>query len=895
LKQKNYIGLFALTAIFICSNVLFTQTSIANNENNTQKGIQIISPRFEHLTVSDGLSQGYVRVIYQDSKGFMWFGTRDGLNRYDGNNFRVFRNDPFDSTSISGNNITAINEDRFGRLWIGTLHNGLNCFDPATEAWRRFLHDPNNTNSLSSNQIIAICDDVTQNKNHSTTLWIGTGYGLNKHVLREGGVLVLREGEPGRIRAGINSTPDYTITNYFYNSLDSSSLSNDVIFDLLIDRSNNLWIATKNGLNKLDLRVHNPNQPERFQRFMLEGENSTLFESSDGTLWVSSRRSLWKLDLEESRAGRFQNMLCFEELTHIELRDIFLKGMCQDQKGLLWLAMSYGLIIFDPKTNSFQLFRKQKDDPSSFIDSRLTCIFQDRSYLVWMGTVGFGLNKYDPYKEVFQTFTYKKIPKEPIRNIHLANYIQELMVYGAVSMKNQTFLFDFDLRSGAYQLRRTFDHSERVMMDHKKVGWVLSEKLLIRCDMESQTFRDIIPDSMKNSLHLMTQLEDGNKNIWAIGTYRKKIILCCWDRDTQSIFSNLIENPESIGYPNNRITDSFRDHSGIFWLTSLNGLYRIDLSTASLRIFHNDPRNRRSLNQNNLKSMLPDPVFPDSFLWIGTNGGGLNRFEKGAEIFTHHTEKDGLPNNVVYGILTDGKGNLWMSTNRGIANAILDPKTREIVSFKNYDEGDGLQGDEFNTWQYFQNERGDMFFAGIQGITVFHPDSVKRNPQAPPVVITGFQIHQQLVMPGSPGSPLEKVIAATEKITLPHSDNAITFESTVLDYANPGKNLLSYKIEGLNLDWSPPSNNRRAVFTNLDPGDYVFRVRGSNSHGIWNETGASLEITILPPWWRTWWAYVLYILLSLGTISGLLRYEISRREAKHKYELEHVETEKLQD
>jgi len=909
-----------LTKIFIriycvlfCCIGIFTHGITANTpvKSSPKESNKIaISPRFEHLTVSDGLSQGYVSAIYQDSKGFMWFGTLDGLNRYDGHNFRVFRNDPFDSTSLSGNYITAINEDRFGRLWIGTYYNGLNCLDPATETCRRFLHDPNNTNSLSNNQISAICEENTQNKNQSTTLWIGTDYGLNKLVLRENGVLVLREhegpvlpvplgsaseGEPGRNNTDLNSTTDYSITNYFNNSLDSSSLSHDVIYDLLIDRSNNLWIATRRGLNKLDLTAQNPNQPERFQRFMLKQNITTLFESSDNTLWVGSRGNLWKRDLEESKAGRYQKMLDFKELTNIESKNIFLNSMCQDQKGLLWLAMSFGLIIFDPKTNSFQLFQKQKDDPSGLSDNHQTCIFQDRSYLVWMGTVGFGLNKYDPYKEVFQTFTYKKIPKEPNRNIHPANYIQDLMVDGAVSMKEQTFLFDFDLRTGAYQLRRTFRHTDRVMMDHTKVGWVMSEKILIRYDTESQTFRDFIPDSMKNSLFLETQLEDGNKNIWAIGTFRKKIILCCWDRDTQSIFSNLIENPESIGQPNKHITDSFRDQNGIFWLTSFNGLYRIDLSTGSLRIFHNDPRNRRSLNQNYLKSMLPDPVFPERFFWIGTNGGGLNRFEKGAENFTFYTEKEGLPNNVVYGILADSKGNLWMSTNRGIANAILDPKTREIVSFKNYDEGDGLQGDEFNTWQYFQNERGDMFFAGIQGITVFHPDSVKSNPQAPPVVITGFQIHQQLVMPGSPGSPLEKVIAATEKITLPHSDNAITFESTVLDYANPGKNLSSYKLEGLNQDWSPPGNNRRANYTNLDPGDYVFRVRCSNSHGVWNEAGASLEITILPPWYRTWWAYVLYIFLSLGTIFGLLRYEIGRREAKHKYELEHVETEKLQE
>ncbi|MBC8181906.1 response regulator [candidate division KSB1 bacterium] len=882
----------------------------------------ISQPRFEHITISHGLSQGLVSAIYQDSKGFMWFGTMDGLNHYDGYNFRIFRNDPFDSTSISGNYITSIIEDQFGRLWIGTYFNGLNCFDPATETCRRFLHDPDNVNSLSSNQISVICEDVTQDKNQNTTLWIGTNYGLNRLVLRESGGLVLNEagmpvplgsistslntgsveGKTSRNKAGINSTTDYTITNYFFNPEDSSSLSNDEVWDLLIDRSNNLWIATRNGLNKLDLRAHKPNQPEQFHCFLPASENkrtelenycSALFESSDGSLWVSMGRSLWKLDIEENRTGRFQNKLCLDEIISSESMPPIANDICQDQKGLLWLPTSYGLIIFNPTTNSFQLFQPQKDIPSSLNYSALLCIFKDRSHLIWIGTAGFGLNKYDPYKEVFQTFFYNIVPEEQTLDINPANYIRELRDKRFVFMDRQTFLFDFDLRSGAYQLHRVIDRPAQVMVDFTKVGWVMLGDKLVRCDPESQTFQDIIPDSMKNSLHLMIQFEDGNGDIWAIGTYQKKIILICWDRDRQSIFSNLVNNPESIEYPRNIFTDGFRDQNGIFWLTSTNGLYRIDISTASLWIYHKNPRNRRSLNQNNLKTILPDPVFPDRFLWIGTNGGGLNRFEKGAENFTHYTEKDGLPNNVVYGILADARGDLWMSSNRGIAYAVLDPKTREIVSFKNYDERDGLQGDEFNTFEYYQNERGDMFFAGTQGVTVFHPDSIIRNPQTPPVVITGFQIHQQLVIPGSPGSPLHQIITATEKITLPHSDNEITFEFVALDFANPEKNLLSYKLEGLNQDWSPPKNKRLTAYTNLDPGDYVFRVRGSNSHGVWNEVGASVKITITPPWWRTWWAYSVYFLLILAMIYGLRRYESSRREAKHKYELEHVETKKL--
>lgn len=910
MTHKNRPPIFSLILLvfFLSKSELIVQ---AQSNIGTSQPDNFRYPRFEHLTVKDGLSQGMARAIHQDRKGFLWFGSYDGLNRYDGYNFRIFRHDPFDSTSISGNIITAIAEDQNGRLWIGTERSGLNCFDPVTETFRSFKHDPENPNSLSHNEIFSICVvpsdsqriGPTGKQEQRTTIWIGTRVGLNKLILSISTSLNTGSAEgPSLSGAEGHSTVDYTITKYFHDPEDSSSLSYNQVRTMLIDRFGTLWIGAVGGLNKCDLLEKNQDQPERFQRVLFTDGASddpmyntctALYEDSKGAIWIGMVNGFYRLEADPQirAAGQFRFFSIPEK---IKKKDNVLAtavhGICEDARGRLWLVTpGRGLILFDPQINSFQHVQSQKDDPFGLNFYGLSFIYRDRSDVIWIGTGGFGLNKYDPRKQSFQSFIINE------QEHHLESSENGLKKIGIEFNRKRhaflpscAYLFDFIPHSGTYLLLKTIPKlSGRIVKDPFDNFWLCSQGSLLRHhpDMpyakagelsDAEGITNFLPDSLQHFRFSDIIIYSENK-IWIIGFTKDTIALCSLDDKTELFSTFYFPTPESINNYLNHFFNGFRDIHGVFWFASSHGLYRIDVASHSASIYLNDPGNKRSLNQNNLRSILQDPIFPERFIWIGTNGGGINRFEIASETFIHYTEEDGLPNHVIYGILADGKGNLWMSTNRGLSNAVLHAETRDIMGFHNYGTKHGLQGDEFDKQAQFKTEYGDMIFGGVNGITIFHPDSVKTNPHIPPVVITGLRINHKLIIIGEhiPGA-----ITETSEIMLPYSQNALDFEFAALDFSVPEQNLYSCKLENLETEWRTPSYDRRVSYVNLDPGKYVFRVRASNNDGVWNKNGASIKITITPPWWRTPWAYVAFAFLFIATVYGIFRSELRRHQLK---------------
>lgn len=908
---KNRFPVFRLILLvfFLLRSVLIVQ---AQSNLGTSKLSNFRLPRFEHITTKHGLSQGMTRAIHQDRKGFMWFGSYDGLNRYDGYNFRIFRHDPFESTSISGNIITAIAEDQNGRLWIGTERNGLNCFDPLTETFRRFKHDPENPNSLSHNEILSICvvpadlpgTGPTEKQEQRTIIWVGTRVGLNKLVLHKSGrgCPELSKGESSQNKNAVNSTVDYTITKYFYDPEDSSSLSYNQVRTMLIDRSGTLWIGAVAGVNRCNLLEKNQDQAQRFQRILFtDGANvdpiyntcTALYEDSKGAIWVGMVNGFYKLEPDpQMRAAGLFRFFSFPD--EIKKKDNVLAtavhGICEDERGRLWLVTpGHGLIIFDPHTNSFQHVQSNKDDPFGLSFYGLSAIYRDRSDVIWIGTGGFGLNKYDPRKQSFQSFIINE------QEHHLKSSKYGLKKIGVefnrkrhAFLPHSAYLFDYIPSSGTYLLLKTIPKiSGRIVKDRFDNFWLSSEGSLFRhrpgvpsakaeelSDAEGIT--DFLPDSLQHFRFSDIIIYSANK-IWIIGFTRDTIALCSLDDETELFSAHYFPTPESVNNYLRHFYNGFRDIHGVFWFTSSHGLYRIDMASHSVSVYLNNPGNKRSLNQNFLISILADPLSPERFIWIGTNGGGLNRFEIGSETFTHYTEENGLPNHVIYGILADGKGNLWLSTNRGLSNAVLQSETRDIVGFHNYSIKHGLQGDEFNTNSYFKTDFGDMVFGGVNGITVFHPDSVKTNPHIPPVVVTGLRINHK---PAIIGEHIPWSISETNDLVLPYSQNALDFEFAALDFGDPEQNLYSCKLENLEADWRTPNYDRRASYVNLAPGKYIFRVRASNNDGVWNNDGAAVKITIAPPWWRTPWAYAAFIFLFIATVFGIFRNELRRHQLK---------------
>ena len=345
------------------------------------------------------------------------------------------------------------------------------------------------------------------------------------------------------------------------------------------------------------------------------------------------------------------------------------------------------------------------------------------------------------------------------------------------------------------------------------------------------------------------------------------------------------------------VYDLVVDNTGIIWLGTGVGLARFDALTGVVKQYQNDSREPTNLNNIPVNAIKIDPDKQQRFLWLGSKSSGLIRFNMETDIFDFYTINDGLSSNVIGSILSDDPGNLWLGTDQGITKVSLNEESREVIRFRNYDRKDGLNSTNycfFYGQNAHKNKRGKMLFAGNDGFNIFDPAKLD-NPNPPPVVISNFQINFKPVSFRDPDSPLEYPVSKTREIILPYEDNTFSFDLTALDFHTPEKNLYAYKLTGFMDEWINLGSNRNAIFTNVPPGEYTFHAKAANSSGVWNEEGVSLKIIITPPWWRTWWAYAIYVLFALGIIFSLRRYENSRREAKHKYELQHVEAQKLQE
>jgi hypothetical protein len=326
------------------------------------------------------------------------------------------------------------------------------------------------------------------------------------------------------------------------------------------------------------------------------------------------------------------------------------------------------------------------------------------------------------------------------------------------------------------------------------------------------------------------------------------------------------------------------DPGGDFWIGTSQGLLQFDPDRGVFTRYRHDPSDPQTLSMDNILSLQPDPIEPERFLWVGTNGGGLDLFDRQTGRVAHHTEEDGLPNDCIYGILSDQSGRLWLSTNQGLG--VFNTRTSAVL---NFDMQDGLQSDEFNAGAYYKSRRGELFFGGLRGYNAFFPQLIPDNLYRPPVVINSFLINNRPIDPRTPDSPLRRAIARSSEVELSHTDRVVTFGFAALSFSNPAHNKFAYRLAGFDPDWMYIGTHRSVTFTNLDPGEYVLWVKAANDDGVWNEKGTSLRIRVRPPPWRTWWAYSLMALVAIGLLYGLRRYEISRLGLKHRLSLLHEE------
>lgn len=804
---------------------------------------QINRITFDKLTLEDGLSQMTVASTVQDKNGFLYFATYDGLNRYDGNEIVVYKHNVDDEKSISMNTLNCLCIDSYENIWIGTDGGGLNLFNRASENFTHYKNDPDNPNSISNDNINCIIVDK------NGMLWIGTEYGLNRYdpaqnrftryvhrpdvsnSLSHNIVLSVCENEDGTLWIGTGGgglnrleMKSGQFTHYRFDEDDGNSLCHDNVRCIFKDRSNTLWIGTEDGLNQY---TATSNSFIRYQHDLVDTNSlsnsgiNCLFEDSKGNFWVGTDGG--GLDLFDRIGNRYihyknepNNAQC---ISGNRIHSIF-----EDGSGVLWVGTwSGGVSWCNLVKKQFTHYYHNPDDPSSLSYNGVYAVFEDIHGTVWIGTA-VGLNRFNRSTNQFTHYFHD--PNDP----------QSLT------------------SSRVWSITDDPNEPERYL-------WIGTNKGVNRFDIETgisvrYQYDPENPNSI-NSNRIFSIYSDSKGVLW-IGTDGGG--LNQYDPALDRFIHYPYDPNNSAGISSNRVSEILEDSQGRLWLGTADGLNLFQRESRHFKVYQKVPDNPNSLSDNPIWALREDQ---DGSLWIGTENGGLNRFDTEKEEFARYTENEGLPNNWIYVIMTDESGHLWLSTNKGLCK--FDPETEIFIS---YDVSDGLQSNEFNH-AGCKTRDGVMYFGGINGFNVFHPKNIKTNPFIPPITITDFQLFNRSVLIGDnddDNAILKKCIMETDKIGLTYKQNILSFKFASMHFASPEKNQYAYIMDGLDKEWNYIGNRRFATYTYLPHGDYVFRVKGTNSDGVWNEEGASLKISITPPFWQTWWFRGLGIFIILISI-----------------------------
>lgn len=812
--------------------ILLTFSLLVNN-----LWAQIPNLKIEHYSVDNGLSQGSANCIFQDKKGFIWIGTQDGLNKFDGYKFLVYQHNPLDTTSISGNWIYGIDEDDNGIIWLAT-QNGLNSFNPVTNKFKHY--DINNEEEIFS--VLVGSEGYIWFKSYNSLYKLDT---LTQKITKYDHALdyfVNNKSDKGfpmiedveGIWVGTSNGLYYFIKKmevfkpYNHIEEDSNSLSNNNVTSLTLDDKGNLWVGTQNGLNKLDRKKN------RFIHFYSNEKNP--------------------------KNGPVINNI---------------NALCWGKNNILWIGTyGGGLSIYDPSTNLFSHFKNDEGNENTIYYNFILSVFEDRTMNLWIGLDANGIDKCDLKTQKFKTYRSSK-NKNP-HSLHLSSnniasiFVENDSIIWVGTWENGLNIFNRNnnwvknITAESKPEKIVGDNVHSIFADSHGLIWIGTKNGISIYDKKTGHFSDV-DEFFNSSLNIKLKgvriyniNEDYKGNIW-IST-RNGLHRFNFDSKTVTSFSSILN--DSLSLYDNTVLCTVSDKDGFIWIATRTGLNRFDYSTNKCFRIGYKKSKKAILGQQRLYYIPSNPyiyhviedMFDENTIWIGT-GSGLNKFNKRNNTFEYYTIEDGLPNGTIYELIQDKNGNLWMSTNRGLA--FFDINKKNFIAF---DVNDGIQGLEFNNGASFITPSGEIFFGGTNGFTAFNPQNQKDNSFIPNVVFTTFEKNT------AKGKHISQNISDISQIVLNYDDHSITFWFAALEFSNPKKNMFKYWIEGLMNDWSFIGNKNFIDIGVLAPGEYTLHLKGSNNNGIWNDKETTIKIIVKPPYYKTIWAYISYFLLIVGVV-----------------------------
>lgn len=790
---------------------------------------------FSHYKVEDGLSQNTVHSIFQDSYGFMWFGTDNGLNKFDGSNFRIYRNNPNDSSSLCANMVTVIYEDRDRNLWVGNGYNGLNLFDRERESFSRFEKNLNDSTSLGGNDIRTIYEDT------KGCLWIGTsGGGLNLFDKKR-----------------------HKFKQFKVQSNRKNWIGSDYVNSIVEDGKGNLWIGSSEGMIIYYDRVK-----EQFENYIVypdyQGDirNSTYCHLmlDEGKLWFGTEVGLLYMDVNTRKINHIKSSAANYYIANYPITSFVRYGA-----DLLVIGTDHGgLFLYDKRENKFIQHLHNILNPKSIANNQVFSLYLDRDKNLWVGNFSGGINRLNVNDTKFKTVldgstnlpvstgSVLGLSEDKQGNIWIATDGNGVFMLDQKSMK----LSKPDFLPSALN-----SVVAEIFVDSKGIIWFGTYREgFVRFDPVRRTVKQFIHKrgdaSSLGGNNVWSFCEDTQGNLY-VGTMGAGLHIM--DPQTHKL-KRFVHNPNDLtSLCNNDIFRLTLDFDGRVWVGTRNGLTSYDPESEVFKHY----------DKSGIYGSWIYDIFLDkaNTLWVGTDMG-LNRLDRESGHFVYYGEHEGLRGNAVMGILEDDKGNIWVSTNKGLSRF----NTVEKV-FRNYDASDGLLSNEFNYTSQVRSRNGNFYYGGLNGFSFFNPESVKDNEVIPPIYLTDFKIFNKSMALEGPSSVLSKSINLVDTIVLGYSQSVITFEFAALNYVNNHKNQYAYFLEGFDQDWNYINNKREVTYTNLNPGEYTLRIKGSNNDGGWNETGKKIILIITPPFYKSNWFY----LLEFFTIIGLIYLYIIHR------------------